>query len=123
MKDTERIEILLKVIERVYSKNSGIQTLIDESIIDKCKEGLSFKQVFFAFLCCWLYRYELSEHNFSVCEGQPIFSGDQEKKTCRIFCRWNFKGATQGSPDFSGTFEGKAKLKLLFFKYVFNFFV
>ena len=48
MKDKKRIEILLKVIERVYSKNPGMQTLIDESVIDICKEeGVSPEQVFF----------------------------------------------------------------------------
>ena len=39
--------------------------LIDESIIDTCKEeGVSPKHAFFAFLCCWLYRCRLSKHNF-----------------------------------------------------------
>ena len=48
MKDKKRIKILLNVIERVYSKNPGIQTLIEESIIDICKdEEVSPKQVFF----------------------------------------------------------------------------
>ena len=48
MKDKKRIEILLKVIERVYSKNPGMQTMIDESVIDICKEeGVSPEQVFF----------------------------------------------------------------------------
>ena len=48
MKDKKRVEILLKVIERVYSKNPGMQTLIDESVIDICKEeGVSPEQVFF----------------------------------------------------------------------------
>ena len=77
MKDKKRIKILLKVIERVYTKNPGMQTLVYESMIDICKEeGVSSEQVFFAFLCCWLYRYELFKHIFFVCEGQLIFSGD-----------------------------------------------
>ena len=48
MKDKKRIEILLKVTERVYSKNPG-KTLIDESMIDICKEVVPFEQVFFCF--------------------------------------------------------------------------
>ena len=58
-------------------------------MIDICKEeSVSSEQVFFffTFFCCWLYRNELSQHEFFVCEGQLmkilgfIFSGDQEKK-------------------------------------------
>ena len=53
MKHKKKIEILLKVIERVYTKNPGMQTLIDELMIGICKEeGVSPEQVFFAFLCC-----------------------------------------------------------------------
>ena len=48
MKD-KRIEILLMVTERVYSKNPGIQTFIDESMISKGK-GVSPKQVFLLLL-------------------------------------------------------------------------
>ena len=47
MKDKKRIKILLEVIERTYSKNQGIQTQIDESMMDICKEkSASSKQVF-----------------------------------------------------------------------------
>ena len=47
MKDKKNIEILLKVTERVYTKNLGMQKLIDESMIDVCKEeGVSPEQVF-----------------------------------------------------------------------------
>ena len=60
-KNKKRIEILLKVIERLYSKNPGIQTLIDKLMIDICK-GLSPEKVFAAFLCWWLYPYGLSKH-------------------------------------------------------------
>ena len=62
-----------------------MQKLIDESVIDICKEE------FFAFLCCWFYRYELSKHRFFVCQGQLMkiqgftFSGDQEKSHVEIF--------------------------------------
>ena len=60
MKDKKRIEIPLKVIERIYSKSPGMQTLIEESMIDICKEkSVSLEQVFFAFL--WL-----SEHKFFI---------------------------------------------------------
>ena len=65
-KNKKRIEILLKVIERLYSKNPGIQTLIDKLMIDICK-GLSPEKVFAAFLCWWLYPYGLSKHKFCVC--------------------------------------------------------
>ena len=61
-------------------------------MIDICKEeGVSPEQVFFAFLCCWLYRYGLSKDNFFVCEGQLmkklgfIFDGDQEKNHKEFF--------------------------------------
>ena len=29
---------------------------------------------------------------------ETIFSGDQEKKLCRVFWRWSFKGVTQEDP-------------------------
>ena len=56
-------------------------------MLNVCKEkGVSHEQVFFfAFLCCWLYRYRPSKHKIFVCEGQLkkilefIFSSDQEK--------------------------------------------
>ena len=79
MKDKKIIKILLKVIERVYNKTPGMQTLTDESMVDICKEeGVSPEQLIFAFLCCLLYRYGISEHKFLVCKGQFIFSSDQE---------------------------------------------
>ena len=50
MKDKKRIEIMLKLTERVDSKNSGMQSLIDESMTDICKkEDVSPKQVYFGF--------------------------------------------------------------------------
>ena len=64
MKDKRKAEILLKADERVYTKNSGIQNFIDESMIDVYKEeGVSPEQVIFifVFLCCWLYSYGLSK--------------------------------------------------------------
>ena len=55
MNDKKRIEILLKVIERVYTKDPEMQKLMDVSVIDICKEeNVSPEQLFFAFLCCWL---------------------------------------------------------------------
>ena len=65
------------------------------------------RKVFFPFFGYCIYRYGLSEHKFFLCKGQLIFSGNQEKKSCRIFLCWNFKGVTQGSPDLSRIFEGK----------------
>ena len=51
-----------------------------------CKEeGVPPERVFFAFLSCWFYRYELSQYKFFVCEGQVIFSGDQEKNHVEFF--------------------------------------
>ena len=43
------------------------------------------RKYFLAFLCCWLYHYGLSEHDFFVYEGQLIFSGDQEKNHVESF--------------------------------------
>ena len=98
-------------------------------MIHVCKEeNASPEQVFFvfAFLCFWLYRYELSKHKFFVCEGKQLmnilrlFFLKIKKKSCRIlqapiFCRWSFKGVAQGSSDLSRIFEGKVtKLKFLF---------
>ena len=38
MKDKKKFEILLKAIEKVYTKNPGMQILIDESVLHICKE-------------------------------------------------------------------------------------
>ena len=70
MKGKKKIEILLKV-EKIYSKNPGMQKLIDESLIDVCKEeGVSHEQVFFCFdfLCFCLYRDGLSKHKCFACK-------------------------------------------------------
>ena len=37
----KRIEIMLKKIERIYSKCPGMQALIDESMIGICKEEVA----------------------------------------------------------------------------------
>ena len=61
--------------ERVYTKNPGMQTLRDESMIDIYKEeSVSPEKVFFAFLYCWLDRFRLSKHKLFVCEREFIFS-------------------------------------------------
>lgn len=58
-----------------------MQTLKDKSMIEICKEeGVSPKQVFFAFLCCWHLNT-----NLSVCEVQLIFCGDQDKNLVLFF--------------------------------------
>ena len=50
IKDKKRIKILLKVIERVYMKNTDKQKLIDESMIDISKEEcVPSEQDFFFF--------------------------------------------------------------------------
>ena len=59
MKDKKKLEVLLKVIQRVYDKNPGMQEAIDKSIIEVCaEEGVSTELVFFIllFLCCCLYH-------------------------------------------------------------------
>ena len=48
MKEKTKIEILVKVIEKFYTKNPGMQKLIEKSMIDICKEeSVSSEQVFF----------------------------------------------------------------------------
>ena len=47
MKDKKRIEILERVIKRIYNKNSGMQELIDASVIDIfTKEVVSPENIF-----------------------------------------------------------------------------
>ena len=51
LKDKSKIEILLKVIARVYTKNPAMQKLKEESMIDVCEEeGASHEQVYFLHL-------------------------------------------------------------------------
>ena len=51
MKDKKKLEVLLKVIKRIYDKNPGTQEMIDASIIEVCaEEGVSPEQVFFVLL-------------------------------------------------------------------------
>ena len=48
-----------------------MEKLIDESLTNVCEEeGVSPEKIFFAFLCCWLYRYGLSKHRVFVCERE-----------------------------------------------------
>ena len=39
MKDKEKIEILLKVIQRIYDKNPEMKEVIDVSMIEVCTRG------------------------------------------------------------------------------------
>ena len=51
MKDMKRMEMLLKVIERIYSKIPEMQTMINESMKDiREEDALSHKEVFFSLL-------------------------------------------------------------------------
>ena len=51
MKDKKKLEVLLKVIQRVYDKNPGIQEVIDPSMMEVCaEEGVFPEQVFFILL-------------------------------------------------------------------------
>ena len=48
MKDKKKLEVLLKVIKRVYDENPGMQEMMDASMIEKCaEESVSPEQVFF----------------------------------------------------------------------------
>ena len=50
-----------------------------------------------------------------MCEGQLIFSGNQEKRITQNLFDAAILSVTQGSPDLSKIFEGKVtKLKFLF---------
>ena len=49
MKDKKKVQILLKVIERVYAKNSDKQKWIDESMTDLCKEEFVSRKGIFCF--------------------------------------------------------------------------
>ena len=62
------------------------------------------EQVWLPFLYCWFYCIFIVMGYLNitfVCDGQLmkimgfVFSGDQEKKSCRIFWCWSFKGVTQ----------------------------
>ena len=48
MKDKKKLEVLLKVIKRVYDENPGMQEMMDASMIEKwAEESVSPEQVFF----------------------------------------------------------------------------
>ena len=73
MKNKKKIEILLEVIERTYSKNLGIQTQIDESMMDICKEeGASTKQVFLLFFAVGFIFMGYLNTNF-LCGKDSLF--------------------------------------------------
>ena len=50
MKDNNRVNVLLKVIQRIYDKTPEIQEVINSSMIEACAEkSVSPEQVFFYF--------------------------------------------------------------------------
>ena len=60
-------------MERVYCKNPGIQTLIDESMIHICQdEGPSPKQVFLLFCAAALSLWAIWTETF-VCAKHSLF--------------------------------------------------
>ena len=68
MKENKKSEVLLKFIQRVCDKNSGMQEVIDASMIEvSTEEGVSPKQVFFIllFLCYCLYHDGYPRKNLS----------------------------------------------------------
>ena len=51
MKDKKKLEVLLKVIKRIYDKNPRTQEMIDASMIEVCaEEFVSPELVFFVLL-------------------------------------------------------------------------
>ena len=56
MKDNKKLEVLLKVIQKIYDKNPEMQGVISALMIEVCSQGgVSHEQVFLlicAFLCC-----------------------------------------------------------------------
>ena len=51
MKDKKKLEVIFKVIQRVYDKNQRMQKLIDASLIKVCtEEDVSPEQVFYILL-------------------------------------------------------------------------
>ena len=59
MKDNKKLEGLLKVIQKIYDKNPGMQGVISASMIEVCSQGgLSHEQVFL--LICYFFAVPLS---------------------------------------------------------------
>lgn len=59
LKDKKKLEFLIKVLQRIYEKNPGMEDVIDASVIEVCaEEAISPEQVIFIllFLCCYLYH-------------------------------------------------------------------
>ena len=90
MKDKKKVEILLKVTQRVCTKNPGMQKLIDKQMIDICqKEGMSPKQTFFAVFAVGVIIMDYL--NIFDCKGQAvkilgvIFTVNLEKKHKEFF--------------------------------------
>ena len=49
MRDHKKLEVLLKVIQRGYDKNAGMQEVIDTSIIEVCAEKAYLLNRYFLF--------------------------------------------------------------------------
>ena len=76
------------VTERVYSKNPGIQTLIDESMISKGK-GLSHKQVFLLLLAVGFIVMGYLNINF-LCAKDSLVLEVIKKKIMQNFLTLEF---------------------------------
>ena len=51
MKDKKKIEVLLRIIKRIYDQNPEMQEAIDVLIVEVCtEEDVSFEQLFFILL-------------------------------------------------------------------------
>ena len=86
MKNKKKIEILLEVIERTYSKNQGIQTQIDESMMDICKEeGASTKQVFLLFFAVGFIFMGYLNSNFLCTKDSLFLFAIKNKKHVEFF--------------------------------------
>ena len=81
MKDKKKLEVLLKVKQRVCDKNVGSKEAMDSSMVEVCtEEGVSPEQVFFIFLflCCCLYHNGYSRKNLSKS------AEERKKSSCKF---------------------------------------
>ena len=128
MKDKKRIEILLKVTERIYIKHPKIQESIDSVIVGVCaEEDVSPDQVFFLLFFVVIsiimghsrknpnkrvedihFLWEKTTYGNSrgyIKRGQ-IFTGDQQKKSCRcLFFVLEFQGCNTALQNFQERFD------------------
>ena len=68
MKDKKKLDVLLKVIQRIYDKNTEMQEVIDAMMLEVCtEEGVSPEKIFFyfAFFCCCLFDNSYSRKNLN----------------------------------------------------------